>query len=168
MRPLSDAEVEAIEHVSEAVAQSSSETVSVDEAELRIVHALSDAFARTTVSRAAQLLQLHGVASCLAVVSIGLRMVISDPALLIAAPIALLLSPIAGPWILATAFMSGGPLETLFAIWFSVGYTLCVMPAWFIARDLRWREFTTPVYIVFIALAVVGVPSIVDWLGSSG
>lgn len=165
-RVLRDDQISAIERVSAAVDSNPGNTVQVEQADLAIVHSLSDAYEKICCGRFRKLFQVHCVAAYLAVAT---PILFYDFVTLIAAPFVVpvyffLLVPIDALITRAAGNRLFGNDAIMFwiATHLMVRYAAFAGPSYFIARDFRYREFTVPPYIV-TGILLLGWPLYKYW-----
>ena len=151
-RVLRDDQINAIQRISAAVDSTTVNTVQVEQADLAIVHSLSDAYERICCGRFRKLFQVHCVSAYLAVAT---PILFYDFVTLIAAPLVVpayffLLVPIDALITRAAGNRLFGNDAIMFwiATHLMVRYAAFAGPSYFIARDFRYREFTLLAYIV--------------------
>ncbi len=127
-------------------------TVQVEQAYLAIIHSLSDAYERICCRRIRRFFQVHCLAAYLAVAT---PILFHDFVTLIAAPLVVptyffFLVPIEALTTRATGnrLFGNDAIMLWIATHLMVRYAAFAGPSYFIARDLRYREFTLPAYIV--------------------
>lgn len=147
-RPLEAADQAAINNISTAIQSSTDDFVNIDQSDLTAVHRLSDFMRKARATRFRVAIQVHFITSYLAVAALWL---FPAPALVITAPLAI-------PYLCITAaFFSVHPIHLLFAMHLGIRYGILLVPSYYIARDLRYREFTKWPYLA-TAVIVIGWP----------
>jgi hypothetical protein len=142
-RPLDPDAQDSIRRVATALSSSTANNVDVDQHDLTAIHALSDSLQKAHPGRFRIVFQVHCIASFL---SAAMPLVLLNPAILIAAPIIVPYCCIGAPLFHRHPFYLG------LAMHFAIRYACFLVPSYFIARDLRFREFTKWAYIAVAAI----------------